>query len=230
MKKLLFSLALCTALFACDDDEKIEIKDYGMKSFEADLQYSSTTDPESGYPMSTYAQQTYFAFGKDAAVATGTVDTDSWTQFNVFDEDAADYNATSDVDGWDLVFTRYYGTTYDNDGNAVAYNLVGALHNIEKNMAVAEMMYEESTEADAIAQAFANMTINDVESLSYNEDIQTIGSDWKQINSMYQYEVLTNKFYFVKLADGTYYKLRFLSFYGETKAERIIKVEYALMQ
>lgn len=231
MKKIMFSLALSLVLFSCDNDEKIEVKDYGMKTFEADLQYSSTVDPESGYPISTYAQQTYFKFGQEEAVAYGTINTDSWTQFNVFDKTAEDYNATSEVEGWDLVFTNYYGTTYDSENMVTGYQMTGVLHNIENGIQVAEMDYKESTETDAIAQAFANLAVSDVSALEFSADIETIGSDWKSFDlSTYQYSVSSNRFYIVKLEDGNFFKLRLISFYGETTSERIIKMEYALMQ
>ncbi|MCG8579302.1 MAG: HmuY family protein [Bacteroidales bacterium] len=240
MKKLLFAFAMATmgmGFTSCDDDEKIEVKDYGMKTFEADLKYSSTMHPD-GYPISTYAQQTYFAFGNSEALALGELDTDSWTQFNVFDYAGNDMevpegyvvNKTSEIEGWDLLFTKYHGTTQSGDGTSTGYDMTGILLNMEAGMKVAEIMYEESTDINAISEAFANLIISDVEGLSYSDDIETIGSDWKKLDfATFQYNVNTNKFFIIKMANGDHYKLRVISFYGETTAERIIKVEYALV-
>ncbi|TRX70931.1 HmuY family protein [Carboxylicivirga sp. M1479] len=237
MKKILLSLALATVLFACDDDEKIDVKDYGMKTFEADLKYSSITSPE-GYPISTYAQQTYFSFGQDEAVAYGEVDTDTWTQFNVFDYAANEMdvpegyvvNKNSDVEAWDLVFTKYYGTTQSSDGTNTGYGMTGILLNMEEGMQVAEMMYDESSDINLVSQAFANLIISDVEGLEYSDDMETIGSDWKVLDfSTFQYNVLSNKFFIVKMKTGDYYKLRVVGFYGDTTADRVISIEYALV-
>ncbi|WP_430817812.1 HmuY family protein [Carboxylicivirga sp. RSCT41] len=240
MKKILFAFAMATVglgFTACDDDEKIEVKDYGMKTFEADLKYSSTMHPD-GYPISTYAQQTYFAFGNPEALALGEVDTDSWTQFNVFDYAANEMevpegyvvNKRSEVDAWDLLFTKYHGTTQTSDGQSTGYDMTGILLNMEGGMKVAEMVYDESSDINAVSKAFADLIISDVEGLSYSDDIETIGSDWKVLDfATFQFNVLTNKFFIIKMASGDYYKLRVISFYGDTTAERVIKIEYALV-
>ncbi|GEM_PF-3055910 len=241
MKKLLFAFAIATmglGFTSCDEDEKVTPKDYGMKTFKADMDYTYIPDPSGGMGTAVYAQQTYFKFGEESAIATGKVDTDSWTQFNIYDyaakgEEVPDgyvINKTADVDGWELVFTNYKGTTYMGNPEGSPYNLTGVLFNAEAGITVAEKVYDESEKENDIAAAFASLVINDVKGLTYSEEVETIGSDWKSLDwSTKTYVVKSNNFYVIKMANGDYYKLRFLSFYGETTSERIIKIEYALV-
>ncbi len=232
MKQSILALTVAAALFsACsDDDEIVEVKDYGLKTFEADLKYTSIPDPNGGRPTTTYAQQTYFAFGKEEAIAVAEIGTENWTKFNVFSKDSADYNISSDIEGWHLIFTNYTGNGANPGDDPVEYSLTGILHNAETDIKVAEMEYTESTEANDVSQAFAALSLTDVASLSYSTEPETIGRDWKKLNSTFQYDVLSNKFYFVKLSNEDIYKLRVISFYGETTSNRIIKIEYQLMQ
>lgn len=227
MKKVFLSLMVASVLFACNEDEKVTPKDYGMKTFSADLKYVSGTP----YGEVAYTQQTFFSFGNEEAVAVDTYGEDSWTEFNIFDSSSEDYNATSDVQGWDLVFTHYTGNGGEEGEDPVIYGLTGVLHNKENGISVAEFLYEDSAVEEDISQVFADLTLADVTALSYSQQVDAIGRDWKELDfNTYQYKVLSNKFYVVKHNNGNYYKIRIISFYGDSSSERIIKIEYQLLK
>ena len=233
MRRIILVLMITAGLFtACNDDDPVVVKDYGMKTFEGDLKFTYVPGPDEETPPTTiYAQQVYFAFGEESAVASGELDTETWTDFNVLSEDSADYNATSDVENWDLVLTSYVGNGSNPNDPPVAYSLVGVLQNTENGISVGKMEYTDSEEEAAIAEAFANLTLTDLPSLQYSSKPDAIGYDWKAYNFAENiYSIHTNWFYIVRLSNGDTYKLRFVGFYGSSTSERVIKFEYQLMQ
>ena len=233
MKKVILVLMIAAGLFsACNEDEPVVVKDYGLKTFEADLKFTYIPGPDEETPPTTiYAQQVYFKFGEENAVATGELDTETWTDFNVFNEDSADYNATSDVADWDLVLTSYVGNGSNPGDSPEEYSLVGLLQNSGNGITAGKMEYTDSEEDTAIAEAFANLTLADVPSLQYSSDPDAIGYNWKAFSlAEMKYTIHTNWFYIVKLSNGDTYKLRVIGFYGSSTSERIIKFEYQLMQ
>jgi len=223
MKKLLFAIALSTVLFACDEDEKIEVKDYGMKKFEADMKY----DAKAPHGQIKYTQQVFMKLGQDEPVALGEYGTDTWTTFCLTkDKEGIPFNDQTKVKGWDFVFTQFYRAS---DGYGVSGNLI----NTEEGIEIGLLKYEDSKEAAKISEAFAMLTLEDVKNVSdYKSNIDAIpDGEWKAMHGMPpSFSVNTHHFYVVKLKNNDTYKLRFLSFYGETKAERIMVVEYALMK
>ncbi len=232
MKKLLFAFALAVTglgFTSCDEDEKIEVKDYGMKTFEADLKYQK--DVEHGEVA--YKQQTFMKLGEVAPIHVGTYGENTWTGFNmVQDPEHDEYNVTTDVTGWDLALTYYTAKQVDiGGGNMYTVAPTGALINTSAGIEVGLYEYSESKEVNKITEAFAGLSLTDVSSVEYENNIDVIGYGWKSVDtSTGLYTVFPNMFYIVKLANDETYKVRFISFHGETVEERIIKMEYALMQ
>ncbi len=228
MKRIILSLVVITGILtACSkDDEQVIPKDYGMKTFEANMLYEYIPDPGGGMGQTVYKHQIYFKFGEENAVATGVYDTDSWTQFYLNKDDMSKYNDQTNMTGWDLLFTKY-------NRASDAYGVTGPLINTKESIKVGLFKYTESDDANTISESFAKLTLSDITSVNeYSGAIDAIAdNEWKNINGMPPtYTVNTNYFYIVKLNNGDIYKLRFISFYGSTKSERIIKIEYALMK
>lgn len=226
MKRLIFFGMMVAVVFtSCSKDEKVEPKDYGLKSFESSLEY----DSEAEHGTVQYKQQTYFAFGDETPVALGEYGTDSWTDFFLM-KDTSAFNVTTDVQGWDLLLSYYTEGLFDGEVT-VPYGVVGVLINTENNIQVAKMEYTDSEEENAISEAFANLTLNDLPSLEYSSEINAIGHTWKSFSlSAMMYTVNSNWFYIVKMNNGDTYKLRFTGFYGTSTSDRLIKFEYQLMQ
>lgn len=228
MKKLIFTLAIAVGIFtSCDEDEKIDVKDYDLKNFVADLGF----DTDAAHGEVQYKVQTYFAFGNENAVATGDFGEASWTDFNLLEGDP-DYNVSTDVDGWDVLFSTYTVGIYDPDEDeTVPYGVTGALINTENSIQVAMMEYTESEDEAVIAQAFADLTLTDISGLTFSSDMDAIGYDWKSFSlSEMMYTVKSNWFYAVRMSNGDTYKLRFKSFYGTSTDERVANFDYQLMQ
>jgi hypothetical protein len=164
-------------------------------------------------------------------VGTATQGTSNWTNFYLI-SDSAQYNITSNyVKSWDIVFTNYTTSVASSAGSSVAYKVTGALINTKNKIQVALMQYTNSARADSISSAFAKLKIADVSSLNYSSNVDAIGYNWKAIDmTTYTYTVSANNFYILKLNNGSYYKLRFVSFYGSSTSQRIAKIEYQLMQ
>ncbi len=221
MKNLALIFIASLALFSCSEDEKITPKDYGTYTFEADMAYDSDSESET---YRVYTQQTYFAFGTEETVATGTYNTDSWVDFNLMEDGIS----VSPVESWNIVFTNYT-TNLGTEAEPTPYAVTGVLTN--NNVTVAKFEYTDSDVAETISEAFAAYSTSDVTNLEFSSEADAIGYNWKSYDSSTRlYTVHSNYFYIVKTSANEYYKLRFVSFYGSSTSERIITMEYALMQ
>ncbi|RZJ70820.1 T9SS type A sorting domain-containing protein [Flavobacterium sp.] len=111
-------------------------------------------------------------------------------------------NATVEVEpvntDWDLLFTQYvtdYAGGVDNK-----YKVTGVLSHPDVQVAQHE-------QPSGLPANF---------SPTYGEQINVIGFDWKALNSSFQYTVDSNQAFFVKLANGTVYRLTFNTFVGSS--------------
>ncbi len=247
MKKFMILLAAVALMTSCsDDDEKITPKDYGMKTFSADMKYQ----PEEGGMSHDFncKQQTYFKLGQNNAVAVGEFGTDSWTRFDLLPKlpkekdkngaglpeiDNPNYNVTTTVKGWDLLFTQYVGDAYNGhgpEGNIMPYFLAGVLINTA-NVQVGLHKYEESEIPEDIAKAFADLKLSDVANVEYSGKIDAIGTSFRALIGMPPtYKLRLNNFYIIKTNNGDIYKLRFIGYYGETQKDKVFTCKYALMK
>lgn len=227
MKKVIlsaFALAIVTIFTSCEKEDSIVVeKDYGLKTFEADMEYVSGA----AHGTVSYTQQSYFKFGETDAVAVGNYGEDSWTDLNVYTE-SENYNITTPVSDWDIIFTYY--TTPINMGEIVEYGVTGALINTTGMVEVALFDYSDSDTSTDISEAFASLSLTDVTALEYSTTIDFIGYGWKSVDMTTGiYTVDSSLFYIVKLASGDSYKMRFTGFHGDSSDERIVQIEYQLM-
>lgn len=230
MKRLTLALlAASSLLFSCNEDEQVEFKDYGLKKFVADLGY----DKDAGHGEVKYKQQTYFAFGEEDAVAVGNFGLETWTDFNIIEGDP-EYNISSDIEDWDLLFSNYTTGVYNPDTDETEpYGVTGTLINAERNIQVAKMEYTDSEDPAVISEAFANLALEDVTSVTYSSDVDFIGYKWKKLQGdfpNFTYAVNAHWFFIVKMSNGDIFKMRFIGFYGNTMEERVANFEYQLMQ
>lgn len=94
---------------------------------------------------------------------------------------------------WDLLFTKYMAM----QPSDVMYSVTGVLHH--PDVQVAENTSGASTD------------------LTYTEDINAIGFDWKTLDmGTFSYVVDTQKAFFVKLANNSIYKINFQTFVGSS--------------
>ncbi|MFY0714958.1 T9SS type A sorting domain-containing protein [Seonamhaeicola sp. NFXS20] len=101
------------------------------------------------------------------------------------------------IGNWDLKFSRYT-TDYYGDGS-LFYMVTGVLHSDEVTVAQNEEL--------------SGMPVNP--SLTYSDEINTIGYDWKSFNGS-GYDVDQTQAFYVKYADDTVYRLYFTTFEGSS--------------
>ena len=168
-----------------------------------------------------YADGTYrkfinesYAAGYTFKYATWNAETSTWSEdqtvtlsntnnpdnkFNYYslqnDEEVVAEPAIAD---WDFVFTKY-ATDYFGDAS-LFYPVTGVLHSDEVTVA----------QNDEPSGMLANPT------LTYSDEINTIGYDWKTLNDAWAYDVSSNQAYYIKYADDTIYRLYFTAFEGSS--------------
>lgn len=105
---------------------------------------------------------------------------------------------------WDLYFTRYSTPIDDGTGVFLDYVVTGVLS--AQGMEIAEANGVDPFDAQEID--FQN---------DYESDLDIIGYDWKTLNfSTFQWQVVEDRAYFVKTAEGEKYKLIFFDFEGSS--------------
>lgn len=108
-------------------------------------------------------------------------------------------NTDAESDSWDLLFTKYY--TGIQAGPEIVYYLVSGIK-INKDLAVAE-------------RNGVDVSSNDTSSLSWNENITEIGSDWKSFNmTTRSYDIVADRAYFVRKSNGDMWKIYFTNYEG----------------
>ena len=168
-----------------------------------------------------YADGTYrkfinesYAAGYTFKYATWNAETSTWSEdqtatvsntnnpenkFNYYSlQNNEEVVAEPAIADWDFVFTKY-ANDYFGDGSFF-YPVTGVLHSDEVTVA----------QNDEVNGMPANPT------LTYSDDINTIGYDWKDLNDAWAYDVSSNQAYYIKYADDTIYRLYFTAFEGSS--------------
>lgn len=119
--------------------------------------------------------------------------------FNYYNFSAAsEVIAEPEATQWDLKFTKFT-TDYAYSGGIMKYVVTGALHN--PDLVVAENIEPNGN--------------GDTSNLTYSDEINTIGYDWKSFSGT-SYDLDPELFYYVKYLDGTVYRLHFTNFEGSS--------------
>lgn len=106
---------------------------------------------------------------------------------------------------WDLIFTKYT-TDYPVGGSTMKYQVTGALHHPDVKVA-------KNVEPGGVMSP---------SNLNFAAAINTIGYDWKTYNG--SYVVDGSKAYYVKLLNGTVYRVVFTTFEGSGTG--VVKFNY----
>lgn len=118
---------------------------------------------------------------------------------------------------YDLIFTRYTHIFFEE--NNLFYLVTGALSN-PSGVLVAQ---------DSLMK-FNDITLNDVQNMSFSNHADAIGYDWKSFDiDNTKYELIPNRNYIIKDLEGNYYKLRFVDFFNEQGERGYPKFEYQML-
>ncbi|GAA4845663.1 HmuY family protein [Algivirga pacifica] len=191
MKKLsVFALALTSLLWSCD---------------------TTTVDP-----VNTDAQELQVVMGEEYTTQVfvnldqdeeegKTLSVESTANdYVVFDFTADQIPTPNNLEGWDILFTNYKINIPVSATEFQAYDVTGVLIN---------------TEAGAMAVAvdssnYAEVDLARAQSMELSTEMQAVGYNWKSLNfDTFQYDIVADKYYVIKTAEGEYFKLRFLDFY-----------------
>lgn len=127
----------------------------------------------------------------------------NYTYFNLRTSTTVAYEP--DSKDWDFVFTRYRHIYYD-EVPITPYQVNGVLINTKH--VTAKMVYENEMPFDKI-------TIEQASALMLSNRADAIGFDWKYFDfDTEKYIVRNTRNFILKDADGFYYKLKFIDFYG----------------
>lgn len=125
--------------------------------------------------------------------------------FNYFSlQTDAEVNASPTLQTWDIVFLQYLTDV----GGGMMYPVTGVFHNPE--VSVAENVEPNGTP--------------DTSNLTFSDDINTIGYEWKNFNGT-AYDIETDTYYYVKYSDGTVYRFHFTSFDGSSTGNLTLEYE-----
>lgn len=141
-----------------------------------------------GYTIK-YASWNGSAWGEDkSAVIANSSNTENTYNYFSLQNDTEVLVEPAAVD-WDFVFTKYFTNV-----SGTKYNVTGAL----------------SSDNVTVATATGDST----NSLAYSEDINTIGWNWKSLNSSFTYNVDSDSKFYIKDKDESIYKMYFTQFEG----------------
>ena len=141
-----------------------------------------------GYTIK-YASWNGSAWGEDkSAVIANSSNTENTYNYFSLQNDTEVLVEPAAVD-WDFVFTKYFTNV-----SGTKYNVTGAL----------------SSDNVTVATATGDST----NSLAYSEDINTIGWNWKSLNSSFTYNVDSDSKFYIKDKDESIYKMYFTQYEG----------------
>lgn len=118
-------------------------------------------------------------------------------------------------DSWDIMFSRYMGIVFDNDGNPANYVVVGVLNNVETGANKNHPVSPDFTDWYAKPMEFYKTVI---------------GSDWKYFDmNTFSYSVTDSLVYFVQSLSGDIYKFVPISFSGQSEGKTVFSHELISM-
>lgn len=117
---------------------------------------------------------------------------------------------------WDLCFTKYTELLYTNDGQAMWYSVTGPLLNPNRvSVAIADT-----------SMSFDNITYDYAKNLTYSNNINSIGHEWKWFDLGQGFYIINNKKVYIIQTPVAYYKLHFTDFYNTSGEKGYPKFEF----
>ncbi len=117
---------------------------------------------------------------------------------------------------WDLLFSQYTTLLYTDQGEPYPYLVTGVLLNPELVQVAQDSL-----------DPFENITFETVSKLSFSNQQDKIGYDWKFYSfDTGSYTVRMNLNYVIRDTEGFYYKFRFLGFYNNKGEKGFPSIEY----
>lgn len=156
---------------------------------------------------------------------TVTVDKESDKNFVYLSLDGSGAQKTIEPasNSWELLFTMYTHIFYESPDNipqqvdTIPYLVTGVLTNPAR----------VSVALDTV-NTFNNITIENIDTYSFNDNINAIGYDWKLFDFYnVSYTIVPGRTYVIKTEEGAYYKLQFTDFYNDQGLKGHPKFEYA---
>jgi len=135
-----------------------------------------------------------------------------------FNNDGEIVQVEPEKNTYDLIFTRYTHVFLEFD--TLPYLVTGTISNLA-GVTVAK----DST------LKFEDITLADVNNMTFSNTPDAIGYDWKSFDiNQEKYEIIAGRYYVVKDIEGNFYKLRFLDFFSSTGERGYPKFEYQALQ
>ena len=126
-----------------------------------------------------------------------------WVQYKF--GDSSSIEKEPDSENWHLLFSQYTDYDITDQGDTISYLVRGVLLN-QKN--IQAVLVEDVS--------FQDIDINLIPQLEFSSNFNVIGYDWKYFSlDTGVYTVKEGMSYVIKEKQGTYFKLRFLGFYGD---------------
>lgn len=131
-----------------------------------------------------------------------------------FNNDGEIVQVEPEKNTYDLIFSRYTHIFLEFD--TLPYLVTGTILNPSGVTAAKDSI-----------QKFEEVTIANINNLTFSNAPDAIGYDWKSFDiNQEKYEIIAGKYYVVKDQEGHYYKLRFLDFFSSTGERGYPKFEY----
>lgn len=167
-----------------------------------------------GLTNDTYTIEFANLDGTDSHVVDVKKDNNYNLVYLSFDNGGSQVQVEPTKDAWDLEFTQYTHIFYESPVNipyptdTLPYSVNGVLLN-QNGVSVSKDTFNDI--------AFDSVTINDATTRTYSTRKDAIGWDWKTFQFDDENYTINQYYkYYIKTADGKYYKLRFTDFYDST--------------
>ncbi len=142
-----------------------------------------------------------------------TIEKSTTEQFTYFSFDAGAVSIAPPDQDYDLIFTQYTHLFTD---PLTPYVVTGVLSN--RDLTAVARLDEKP---------FAEIELQDVESLEFNYDLDAIGYDWKYYSlEDGVFTTYSNQHYIIRTQNGFFYKLRIVGFYNSEGLKGYPNIEF----
>ena len=221
MKRIFTLLAIVgLGLTSCEKEKTIVAKDYENHVVDANMNSIDgkvVVDPHTQVEGPQYYYSAQYSFEFNGTISDKVVNSSDAYDNIVLPKDPANGNDLTEKlpksGDWDLLITQYLTEdSYQEEGvtKYKAYPVVGLLINEARSIEVANVK----------DSSFNTITLEDANKMSFVDDVDAIGYDWKKLNfSTFTYDIVKDNYYLLKLSNGDIYKVKFEDFYGENPGD-----------